>query len=228
MARAHRRKPLGAVAALLGIILTVAAVLLVTARADNPSSARDFGTSPVITVPSESEQPKASAPAQPKPLRSTSSAASLAVPAPRELSIPRLGLRAPIDPVGVAGDGQMQVPEDPDRVGWYRFSPAPGADQGSSVIVGHVDAKGLGLGVLFVLNKVRQGDQVRVAREDGTSVSYEITARRTLSKKALEDTGVFDREGRSVLSLITCAGPYLPDRGGYQNNLVVTAVEVTK
>ena len=35
---------------------------------------------------------------------------------------------------------------------------------------------------------------------------------------------VFDRSGQAaVLRLITCGGPYDPDRGGYQDNLVVTA-----
>ncbi|MFF2306102.1 sortase domain-bontaining protein [Streptomyces sp. NPDC058128] len=223
-ARRHR-KILGLAAALVGIILTAAAVFLAKARADNPSTALDFGPPPTATAASRSEPADAAAPTRQPP---TPSAGSAAGPAPLELSIPRLGLRAPVEQVGVAPDGQMQVPQDPDRVGWYRFSPAPGTGPGSSVIVGHVDAKGLGLGVLFGLNNVQRGDQVRVGREDGTSVTYEITARRTLGKKALATSGVYDREGPAVLTLITCAGPYLPDRGGYQNNLVVTAVEVTK
>ncbi|MFC8508856.1 class F sortase [Streptomyces sp. NPDC057411] len=223
-ARRHRRI-LGLAAALVGVILTAAAVFLATARADNPPIALDFGPSPTTTAASRSKPADVPPPTRQRP---TPSARSAAAPAPRELSIPRLGLRAPVEQVGVAPDGQMQVPQDPDRVGWYRFSPAPGTGRGSSVIVGHVDAKGLGLGVLFGLNKVRRGDQVRVGREDGTSVTYEITARRTLGKKALATSGVYDREGAAVLTLITCAGPYLPDRGGYQNNLVITAVEVTK
>ncbi|WDV34111.1 hypothetical protein OIM90_31470 [Streptomyces sp. AD16] len=35
---------------------------------------------------------------------------------------------------------------------------------------------------------------------------------------------VFRRHGRPVLTLITCAPPYDPERGGYQRNLVVYAV----
>ncbi|WP_423835069.1 class F sortase [Streptomyces manipurensis] len=229
MASVQHRKALGSVAAVLGVILMVAAVLLATARADRPSRTADFGASQVGPLPSGQEQPPSSGPVRPEPVASSDVTAFRTPPTPRALAIPGLGLRAPVDPVGVAADGQMEVPENPDRVGWYRYSPAPGADQGSSVIVGHVDAKGLGLGVLFGLNKVRQGDQVQVVREDGTTISYEITARRTLGKKELVvDPGVFDREGPAVLTLITCAGPYLADRGGYQNNLVVTAVEVMK
>ena len=40
----------------------------------------------------------------------------------------------------------MDLPEDVDRVGWYRFGPAPGAD-GSAVLAGHVDDAEQGLGV---------------------------------------------------------------------------------
>ncbi|MFC8495043.1 sortase domain-bontaining protein [Streptomyces sp. NPDC057235] len=230
--RTAPRKALGVAAVLLGVLLCVTLVVL-TGR-NEPGRAADFGTAPAGTASGlppltstpapSSAQPTGAATDSPPPEGAGPSRA----PAPRELSIPRLGLSAPVDPVGVAEDGQTEVPPDPDRVGWYRFSPAPGSATGSSVIVGHVDAKGQGLGVLDGLNKVRQGDRVVVGREDGSTVVYEITARRTVAKKALAASDAFRREGRAVLTLITCAGPYLPDAGGYQNNLVVTAVEAAK
>ncbi|MFE1444453.1 class F sortase [Streptomyces sp. NPDC058739] len=154
---------------------------------------------------------------------------SPAVPAqvaqPRTLSLPRLGVTAPVDPVAVSDDGQVEVPDDPRRVGWYRFSPPPGSKQGSAVLVGHVDSDGRGLGVLVALNDVRSGDQVLVERADGSTVEYRVTARRAIDKSALAGSGAFQREGPAVLTLITCTGAYLPDAGGYQQNLVVTAVE---
>ncbi|MFF7275090.1 sortase domain-bontaining protein [Streptomyces griseorubiginosus] len=146
------------------------------------------------------------------------------VAAPSSLSLPRLGVRAVIEAVGVSADGQAEVPEDPQRVGWYRFSPAPGSAEGSSVVVGHVDSDGRGLGVLVALNDVRRGDRVVVARKDGKRVAYRVASRRTVSKKDLAASGAFRRDGPAVLTLITCTGPYRPDEGGYQNNLVVTAV----
>ncbi|MFJ5834203.1 class F sortase [Streptomyces sp. NPDC093089] len=223
-----QRRTLGVAAALLGIILSVAAYLLATAQADEGSGASDFGAAPATATPAEPAQPAASTTWRPERGEPSRDSTFPAPAPPRELSIPGLGVRAPVDPVGVAADGRMQIPADPDRVGWYRFSPAPGAARGSAIIVGHVDAKGRGLGVLFGLNQVKPGDRVDVRREDGTSVHYEIITRRTVGKNDLAESAVFDREGPAVLTLITCAGPYLPDRGGYQNNLVVTAVEVTK
>lgn len=229
--RTTPRRILGAAAALVGIILAAAAILLATVRADAGQSPQDFDSPqpPTTTAPAEPAAPgRPPASTVPRPARIPSPVPTPGTEAPpRELSIPRLDLRAPVDPVGVADDGRMQVPEDPDRVGWYRHSPAPGAPEGSSVLVGHVDAEGRGLGVLVGLNDVRKGDRVQVGRGDGTVVTYEITARRTVGKAALAASGVFDRDGPAVLTLITCVGPYLPDNGGYQNNLVVTAVEAS-
>ncbi|MFH8253816.1 class F sortase [Streptomyces roseolus] len=199
--------------ALVGVLLTVRIGVLL-ARED-PGAAPDFGS-----VPTRTASP---------PADHAVRAARREVPAePSDISVPRLRLRAPVDRVGVTPDGQVHVPDDPGRVGWYRFSPAPGAPAGSSVLVGHVDATGRGLGVLAALDDVREGDRVVVGRRDGTTVSYRVTARRTIAKQALAGSGVFRREGAPVLTLVTCAGPYLPGEGGYRNNLVVTAVEAPR
>ncbi|MCF4136312.1 class F sortase [Streptomyces sp. Tue 6430] len=95
-------------------------------------------------------------------------------------------------------------------------------------MVGHVDAKGRGLGVLDALNDVRPGDEVLVERGDDDATAYRVATRRTVGKRDLPSSDAFRRDGPAVLTLITCTGPYLPDRGGYQNNLVVTAVEAPK
>jgi hypothetical protein len=79
--------------------------------------------------------------------------ATTEVPAPVRLTVPALGVDAPLDPVGVAPDGQMALPDDVDRVGWYRFGPAPGA-AGSAVLAGHVDDAEQGLGALAALRDV--------------------------------------------------------------------------
>ncbi|GGV00165.1 hypothetical protein GCM10010275_43620 [Streptomyces litmocidini] len=216
--------------ALIGVVLST--MLVVAVRRDEPARAADFGPPPTTTTEpaTRPRSPEPVTPPEAAPANTTEASdrpGSLRVPEPRELSLPRLGLRAPVDSVGVADDGRTEVPPDPVRVGWYRFSPAPGSAAGSSVIVGHVDAKGRGLGVLYALNEVRQGDRVLIGRKDGSTVAYEVTARRTVDKEALADSEAFRRDGRAVLTLITCTGPYLPDAGGYQNNLVVTA-EATK
>ncbi|WP_112490227.1 class F sortase [Streptomyces bacillaris] len=185
----------------------------------------DFGA-PLEPRPTTTSLAPSGPPARPSaPGAESSSSPSGAVqPSPALLVIPRLGVEAPIDAVGVAADGATEVPQDARRVGWYRFGPAPGAAEGSSVIVGHVDSKSQGLGVLAELRHVGRNDRVEVRGEDGASRVYRITSRETVPKQELADSGVFRRNGPHVLSMITCTGPYHKDRGGYQDNLVVTAV----
>lgn len=142
---------------------------------------------------------------------------------PVRVVILRAGLSAPVVPVGVRDDGGAEVPADPAQAGWYRFGPAPGDAHGSAVLVGHVDSHTGELGELAALYDVRAGDRVDVQRGDGTTLTYEIVARRIVKKDRMP-ADTFRREGEPVLTLITCAPPYDADRGGYQSNLIVTAV----
>ncbi|MCL6673362.1 class F sortase [Streptomyces panaciradicis] len=215
----------GLSAALVGLI--VSALLLVDARLGGPAAgARDFGPTSGAGPVSSPRTPRVTT-------KEPSAAMARGDEAPRQartsepssLVLPRLDVRAAVKAVGVAADGQIEIPANPKQVGWYRYSPEPGSPKGSTVIVGHVDSKGRGLGVLVALDDVRAGDRVLVRQKDGGEVQYRVSSRRTIGKRDLAASGAFRRDGPAVLTLITCAGPYLADKGGYQNNLVVTAVE---
>ena len=67
-------------------------------------------------------------------------AAALHRSVPTRISIPALGVRAPVVGVGTAADGSIAAPaiDKPDETGWYRLGPTPG-ERGTAVIVGHVD-----------------------------------------------------------------------------------------
>ncbi|RPK85035.1 MULTISPECIES: class F sortase [Streptomyces] len=142
---------------------------------------------------------------------------------PVRVVISRADLSAAVVPVGVRDDGRAEVPTDPAQAGWYRFGPAPGDAHGSAVLIGHVDSRTGELGELAALYDIRAGDRVDVQRGDDTTIAYEIVARRIVKKDRMP-ADVFRRDGEPVLTLITCAPPYDPDRGGYQSNLIVTAV----
>ena len=104
----------------------------------------------------------------PTAMANSGMAPTTTAPAPVRLAVPALGVDAPLDAVGVAADGQMEIPEDVDRVGWYRFGPAPGQD-GSAVLAGHVDDAEQGLGVLATLREVGVGELVEVTDAAGTT-----------------------------------------------------------
>ena len=130
-----------------------------------------------------------------------------------------------VRPVGVARDRQMALPPDPTVLGWYRYGPAPGSGGGSVVLAGHLDSRRYGLGPLVRLREVELGDRIDVTRDDGTRRAYRVRSLRRYDRQALP-AEIFSRVGRERLRIVTCGGAYLPDRGGYQLNLVVTAVPV--
>jgi sortase (surface protein transpeptidase) len=139
---------------------------------------------------------------------------------------PALGVDAEVVPVGVTRAGAVRIPRDARRVGWYRFGPRPGGSVGSVVLVAHVDSRTQGRGAFYRLREADAGDRVVVASDGGPRWTYRVVARELFDKRALPLEDLFRRDGREVLTLITCGGPYLADAGGYQDNVVVSAVPV--
>lgn len=120
----------------------------------------------------------------------------------------------------------MRIPRDARRVGWYRFGPRPGGGVGSVVLAAHVDSRTQGLGAFYPLREADRGDRVVMTSTGGRRWTYRVVAREVFRKRALPLEDLFRRDGREVLTLITCGGPYLADAGGYQDNVVVSAVPV--
>jgi hypothetical protein len=143
-------------------------------------------------------------------------------PVPVRITAPELGMDARIDPVGVEPDGSMTLPDDVDRVGWYRFGPVPG-EPGSAVIAGHVDDVDQGLGVLAPLRGAEVGDELAVTDADGTTTRWRVVARDLIRKRALPLEELFRRDGPPRLTLITCGGPFLAEYLSYRDNVVVVA-----
>ena len=148
--------------------------------------------------------------------------ATAAPSAPVRVRAPAAGLDAPVVAVGVTGDGQMEVPERVADVGWYRFGPAPGATNGSAVLAGHVDDRLQGDGAFADLAGLAPGDEVLVARPEGT-VAYVVRETRTFRKDTLPVADLFREDGPPRLALVTCDGPFDTDAGRYRDNLVVLA-----
>ena len=161
----------------------------------------------------------ASAPTAPPPT------SEVEAPTPTRLEIPALGVDSVVDPVGVAPDGQMALPDDVARVGWYRFGPAPGA-AGSAVVAGHVDDREQGLGALAPLREAAVGTEILVSDAAGTTTHWRIVSRELITKQVLPLDRLFVRTGTPRLTLITCGGPFLPEFGSYRDNVVVVAERV--
>ncbi len=135
-----------------------------------------------------------------------------------------VGLDLDVVPTGVARNGQMDLPDKPTQLGWYRFGAAPGDRRGAVVLAGHVDSARYGAGPLTRAAGLERGDRIDVHDTGGGTTTYEVKKVQRISKDDFSPDDVFDRSGPAVLRLITCGGVYDAKRGGYQDNLVVTAL----
>ena len=206
-----------AAAAVLGVALAVGAPTAWSLT--RPSATAGAPVVEVLSTPSS---------AAPAPAVGTRVAApeSAARPAPPvRVQIPALGVDSVVDPVGVAPDGQMAIPEDVDRLGWYRFGPVPGED-GSAVVAGHVDDREQGLGALAPLREASVGTEIVVTDAAGTTTRWRVVSRELITKQVLPLDRLFARTGPPRLTLITCGGPFLPEFRSYRDNVVVVAEPV--
>ncbi len=144
---------------------------------------------------------------------------------PERIDLPG-GAYAAVVPVATVGR-ELVVPEDPGKVGWWDGSSYVGDDYGSTVIAGHVDSFDRGIGFFFRLWHIKVGERVVLSTRN-TRQAYTITTLRQVSRTDLvDDEEVFDIHGPPRLVLITCAGEFRPDRGGYSRNLIVIARPVS-
>jgi hypothetical protein len=133
------------------------------------------------------------------------------------------GTVVPIRPVDTARDGRLDVPTDVRVAGWWRGGSRLGDPFGSTLLAAHVDSFTQGLGPYASLLSVRPGQQITVSSthltQDFAVVSLALVPRGTLARHPR----FFSARGPRRLTLVTCAGPYLPTHGGYQNLAVITA-----
>lgn len=139
------------------------------------------------------------------------------------LQLTTVGIDVPVVAVGVASDGQMELPPNPATIGWYRFGPSTTDTRGSVVLGGHIDSKRYGAGPLARLRKLRPGDLAVIRLSNNSTTSYRVRTVEDIAKSKLALDKVFDRDGARLLRIITCGGPYDRNGGGYRDNLVVTA-----
>jgi Sortase domain len=144
---------------------------------------------------------------------------------PVRVRIPSIGVDASVRAEGLASDGSMAVP--PVReVGWYAPGSAPGDEQGSAVLAGHVDYNGV-RGAFFDLRALVAGSEVVVTDTAGSDHRFRVTERFQVGKGELPIQRLFRRTGAPALTLITCGGAFNPSLGHYADNIVVVANPVT-
>lgn len=179
-----------------------------------------FSASP---SPTPTPTPTSSPAASPSPSPSQP-ADPVLVAAPVRVAIPALDVNTKVFPVGLDKNKAIEIPEDIRYVGWYELGVPPGVDRGSAVLVAHRDGREQGRGVFYFLGSLNVGDKVIVKTSAGEELPYKVVSRESILKKRLPYEELFAVDGDPRLTLISCGGYYDPDNGGYQDNVVVTAV----
>lgn len=142
---------------------------------------------------------------------------------PARIDIPAIGVSSPIDAVGIAPSGEMEIPDDIRRIGWFAPGVIPGRN-GTAVFSGHVDSRTQGRGDFYRLHELDVDDTVTITHADGTERTWRVAVRTSYGKDELPIDDIFVRGGQPRLALITCDGSFDATTRSYQDNVVVYAV----
>jgi LPXTG-site transpeptidase (sortase) family protein len=198
-----------------GAVLALAVAMLTGCAAAAPAAEPDSVSS---STPTASPTPT------PEPSRPASSTARAVVGVePERVAIPAIDLDEPLIPLGIAAEGDIEVPENYDDVGWFTGGGRPGG-HGPTVIAAHVD-NGWGPAVFARLTELRPGDEVVVTDIEGTRATYVVTETADHPRADFPTARVFGAVGEDVLRLITCTG-FDPAASEYLDNRVVYAERV--
>ena len=221
------------------VVLLISAIALITgvtiiASAGSGSSIASVGQRPPMPTDTPADPPSSTATGSTAvtlaPVSSRIRSDATVLPRrdptaiPRQIRIPSLGIDAPVDEVGLLGDGLVEVPRDVSRTGWYRYSQVAGSQEGSTVIVGHKDGVDQGRGAFYSLDALTLDDIVVVETDAGERLRYRVVARESFDKQVVPLADLFSGAGSHRLTLITCGGPFDATTLGYTDNVVVTAV----
>jgi LPXTG-site transpeptidase (sortase) family protein len=139
---------------------------------------------------------------------------------PVTLSIPKIAVNAPVEQVGLDGQGNMDTPKQPFDTAWYSPGPRPG-QRGNSVIAGHVDYHGIGPVVFWRLNEMQVGDVIYVMGDNGVRQRFIVTSVEIYDTDNAPLERIFGGSDTANLNLISCTGVFDPSNAAYDKRIVV-------
>lgn len=188
---------------------------------DAPSPAASEADESVALVPDAAEPSTVASPHGRVATRSARASDVAGRSVPVSVVLDRVGLSAPVEPVGLRPDGTMELPP-PSGAGWFRHGATHGDASGTAVIAGHVDSQD-GPGAFLPLRQAAPGDTVTVDGSAGETIEYVISDVTRHRKGELPTEALFAATGRHRLVLITCGGAFDEAASAYTENLVVIA-----
>ena len=205
---------------LLSIPMTILVTVGLTYFANHQPGVRPTATEPAVTTalrgPAVAAAPAVTAVTSAPP-------AAVAGPdlLPLRIRIPSISVEGPIRAAGLTSGGNLPAPEGPAEVDWFKGSPAPGSP-GNAILTGHVDWYNGASAIFTGLARLRPGDVVEVVGADRVTRSFTVDAIRSEPLDS-RDSSLFQPSESSTITLITCAGNWLPNRQTYDQRILVTA-----
>ncbi len=201
----------GPASLLLGVALVVVGLVVIPSVGDDPdaSLSGESGTTPTTG----SEGITVGGTAFPVPPDVVEGVSYLVPPrqpwADFTIAIDRLGVEARVVILGTDDNAVPQVPNHAAKVAWYDFSARP-ATGGNAVLAGHVRWAG-DHGIFYRLDELDQGDSVRIKWDDGGESLYEVVSNAEVDPSDPASLRVMAPSDEDLLTLITCAGTFIPD-----------------
>lgn len=224
------RSKLGLVSCLVVFILGAALLVGEVAgssrdepEASLPGSTETVSPDPPPAPPEEvTAEPTPSSQNQPDPTAGTTSHKVRIKPGvPVRLVVPKLHIRAAVEPLGKTASGAQAVPDSVSNVAWWKHGWLPG-QLGNAVFAGHTWSQGDG--VFDRLEALRRGDAVKVRNLHGKWLTFRVTrVDRDVAPNLSADkvAAIYtDRTDKPGVALITC-GDF--SGGTYHSRIVVYA-----
>ena len=139
---------------------------------------------------------------------------------PIRIQIPKIGMNASVEQVGIEVDGAMSVPKSWWTVGWYNLGYKVG-DLGSAVMSGHYDTNTGAPAVFYKVGSLVPGDTITVTNTDGAVLKFRVIRKETYPYDQMPLQSIFGTGGRTQLNLITCAGTWNRATRNYSHRTVV-------
>lgn len=140
---------------------------------------------------------------------------------PRTLTIPRMGVSAPVEDISLQTKNDYEAPHRWGDVAWYDLGYRPG-EQGHAVIFGHLDSYCCPA-VFYRLHSLQKGDRLFITYPNGQRLQFEVQWQHMYSDTRLPLNEIFGPSATRGLFLITCAGDFHRDGSGYDHRLAVFA-----
>lgn len=146
---------------------------------------------------------------------------------PYEILIPRAKVRAPLVGLGLAPNGALGAPDNPEVVGWWADGIRPG-QAGNLLLDGHVDYTDIygekGPGVAWLIREIAAGDVI-VIQDAEARIAHIYRVTESLTLPAGDPTAVrFLRPTEeATLTFVTCEGSFDRASLSYADRRIVRA-----